>query len=49
MKKNHPVLFVGVFDSHNYLLSINDRGSYHSTKGGQYMVVCTEDMMKVYT
>ena len=38
---------MGVIDGHNYLLDINDQGSYHA-KGGQYMVVCTEDMLKVY-
>ena len=46
IKKNHAALFLGVIDSHNYLLDVNDRGSYHA-KGGQYLVVCTEDCLKV--
>ena len=46
-KKNHAVLFIGVFDGQNYLLDINDKGSYHPGKGNEYLVVCTEDAIKV--
>jgi len=46
VKKNHATLFVGVIDGQNYLLDINDSGSYHA-KGGQYIVVVTEDSIKV--
>ena len=46
-KKNHAVLFTGVFDGQNYLLDINDKGSYHPGKGSEYLVVCTEDAIKV--
>ncbi|KAL5473173.1 hypothetical protein EMCRGX_G027621 [Ephydatia muelleri] len=45
-KKNHAVLFIGVFDGQNYLLDINDKGSYHPGKGNEYLVVCTEDAIK---
>ena len=46
VKKNQATLFVGVIDGQNYLLDINDTGSYHA-KGGQYIVVVTEDSIKV--
>ncbi len=45
-KKNQAVVFAGVIDGHNYLLDINDSGSFHA-KGGQYIVICTEDTLKV--
>ncbi len=42
------MLFAGVVDQHNYLMDINDTGSYHSnSKGTQYLVVVTEEGLKV--
>ena len=42
------MLFAGVVDQQNYLLDINDEGSYHSSsKGAQYLVVVTEEGLKV--
>ena len=46
MKKNQATLFLGVIDGQNYLLDVNDSGSYHA-KGGQYIVVVAEDSIKV--
>lgn len=48
-RKNHAVLFCGVLDHQNYLLDINDPRSYHhsSSKGGQWIVIVTEDAVKV--
>lgn len=47
-KRNLPVIFAGVVDQQNYLLDINDEGSYHSSsKGTQYLVIVTEEGMKV--
>ncbi|XP_019850338.1 PREDICTED: lethal(2) giant larvae protein homolog 2-like [Amphimedon queenslandica] len=45
-RKNHSVLFVGVVDGLNYLLDANDEGSYKQ-KGTHYMIICTEDMLRV--
>ena len=48
-RRNYAVLFSGVIDHQNYLLDINDPRSYHhsSTKGGQWIVIVTEDAIKV--
>ena len=46
MKKNQATLFLGVIDGQNYLLDVNDSGSYHA-KGGQYIVIVAEDSIKV--
>ena len=45
-RKNHSVLFVGIVDGLNYLLDANDEGSYKQ-KGTHYMIICTEDMLRV--
>ena len=47
MKKNQATLFLGVIDGQNYLLDVNDSGSYHA-KGGQYIVIVAEDSIKVW-
>ena len=47
MKKNQATLFLGVIDGQNYLLDVNDSGSYHP-KGGQYIVIVAEDSIKVW-
>ena len=46
VKKNNATLFVGIIDGHSYLLDINDQGSFHP-KGSHYLVVCSEDGIKV--
>lgn len=48
-KKNHSVVFCGILDHQHYLLDINDSGSYHqnSSKGSQWIVIITEDAIKV--
>lgn len=48
-RRNHAVVFCGVIDHQNYLMDINDPGSYHhsSSKGGQWIVIVTEDAIKV--
>lgn len=49
VKKNHSVVFCGIIDHQNYLLEINDPGSYHhsSARGGQWIVIVLEDSIKV--
>lgn len=49
VKKNCSVVFCGIMDHQLYLLDVNDSGSYHhnSSRGGQWMVVVTEDSIKV--
>lgn len=49
MRKNYAVVCCGIIDHQNYLLDINDPGSYHhsSSKGGQWIVIVTEDTIKV--
>lgn len=48
-RRNYAIIFCGVIDHHNYLLDINDPGSYHhsTSKGGQWIVIVTEDAIKV--
>ncbi len=48
-RRNHAVVFCGIIDHQNYPLDINDPGSYHhsSSKGGQWIVIVTEDAIKV--
>jgi lethal(2) giant larvae protein len=45
-RKNQSVLFVGVIDGANYLLEVNDEGSYRQ-RGLHYLIMCTEDMLRV--
>lgn len=45
-RNNQAVLFAGVVDGDNYLLDINDSGSFKS-KGSHYIIMCTEDMLRV--
>lgn len=45
-RKNNAILFVGVIDGLNYLLDINDEGSYKQ-KGTHYLVMCTEEILRV--
>ena len=42
-------MFCGVLDHQHYLLDVNDPGSYHhsSSRGGQWIVIVTEDCIKV--
>ena len=45
-RKNQAVLFTGAIDGQGYLLDVNDSGSY-KPKGTHYMIVCTEDLLRV--
>ena len=45
-KRNQAVLFAGVIDGLSYLLDVNEQGSF-KPKGTHFMVVCTEDMLRV--
>ena len=39
-------VFTGAIDGQGYLLDVNDSGSY-KPKGTHYMIVCTEDLLRV--
>ena len=45
-KRNLAVLFAGVIDGLSYLLDVNEQGNF-KPKGTHFMVVCTEDMLRV--
>ena len=47
MKKDETLLFTGVLDAQSYLLDVNDEGSFRSARGTQYLIICTEEGIKV--
>jgi len=47
-KKNHGVVFCGIIDNQHNLLDINKVGGHQNLlKGSQWIVVATEDAIKV--